>query len=506
LDSAAIENYIADQKLPDSLAHGIRNFYNVRNLQFAWFYSEGLTEQGRGLWSLYDYTTDHGDSIKENKNLAAKMDTVMETDTLVVSASDSAFVQTELSLTKEFLKHSNSFKGHIGFTDAYHFVPAKKTDVLQLADSVLKLQVDSAGSSTKRPFYLLKQQLQKYYDIAQKGGWQEIAGGRITFKKGSSSPIITAIKKRLAMTGEFQNTDTTQVYNDSLRSAIVSYKIHHGFDSSATITDSVIKSMNIPVTQRIEQILINMNRTMWTPDIISERLIEVNIPEFMLNVYEGASKAFDMKVVVGKEGAGTTMFTGDLNQVVFSPYWNIPRSITRDEIMPKVKEDPSYLEKHKMEIVKKNDSIPVLRQVPGPENPLGKVKFLFPNSYEIFFHDTPAKELFEKGKRAYSHGCIRLENAKQLATYLLKDDPSWTTEKIDKAMNSGKEQFVKLKKSVPVVITYYTAWVDENGQLNFRDDVYQHDKETSDRLFAKTTGIHPSNKDSTVNDTTKRKA
>jgi L,D-transpeptidase YcbB len=504
LDSTAIENYISQQKLPDSLAKGLRNFYNVRNFQFAWFNSQGPTEQGKGFWSLYDYANDHRDSIKENKTLVARMDTLMETDTLSVSATDSSFIQTELSLTKEFLNYSNTFKKHVGFTNPYHFVPAKKMDVLQLADSILKLKMDSASSNLKRPYSLLKQQLQKYYDIAQKGGWQAIPSGTIKFKKGASSPIVAAIKKRLAMTGELQGSDTTQAYNDSLKAAIINYKIHHGFDSSATISDSVIRDMNMPVTQRIEQILINMNRMMWMPEINNDRIIEVNIPEFMLNVYEGTSKAFDMKVVVGKEGASTTMFTGDLNQVVFSPYWNIPQSIVRDEIMPKVKYDPNYLSKHHMEIVKKNDSLPVIRQVPGKDNPLGKVKFLFPNSYDIFFHDTPAKELFEKDKRAYSHGCIRLENAKQLATYLLKDDASWTPEKIDKAMNSGKEQFVKLNKPVPVVITYFTAWVDENGQLNFRDDVYKHDAQTSERLFITASLFQPTQQDSVRKDTGKR--
>ena len=174
--------------------------------------------------------------------------------------------------------------------------------------------------------------------------------------------------------------------------------------------------------------------------------------------------------------------------------------------MPAIQTDKNYLQKHHMEIVKKNDSLPVIRQVPGPDNPLGKVKFLFPNSYDIFFHDTPAKSLFEKNKRAYSHGCIRLEEAKKLAVYLLKDDAAWTPEKIDKAMNSGKEQFVKVKKSVPVAITYFTAWVDENGQLNFRDDVYNHDAKTRERMFATTSSAQPIlQKDSTRVDTTGRK-
>jgi murein L,D-transpeptidase YcbB/YkuD len=151
--------------------------------------------------------------------------------------------------------------------------------------------------------------------------------------------------------------------------------------------------------------------------------------------------------------------------------------------MPTITTDAKYLQKHHMEIVKKSDSLLVIRQAPGPDNPLGKVKFLFPNSYDIFFHDTPAKGLFEKNNRAYSHGCIRLEDARKLAIYLLKDDASWTPEKIDKAMNSGKEQFVRVQRSIPVMITYFTTWVDENGQLNFRNDVYHHDEKTRERMF-----------------------
>jgi murein L,D-transpeptidase YcbB/YkuD len=242
--------------------------------------------------------------------------------------------------------------------------------------------------------------------------------------------------------------------------------------------------MNIPVTQRIEQILINMNRMMWVPSVSSQQLIEVNIPEFMLNVYEGTSKALTMKVVVGKEGANTTLFSGDLNQIVFSPYWNIPQSIVRDEIMPSIKADANYLQKHHMEIVKKNDSLPVIRQVPGPDNPLGKVKFLFPNSFNIYFHDTPSKSLFAKDKRAFSHGCIRLSDPDKMANYLLRNNKEWTPEKISTAMYSGTEQTVRLKTAVPVIITYYTAWVDESGRLNFRDDIYAHDAKLGRKMFS----------------------
>jgi murein L,D-transpeptidase YcbB/YkuD len=516
LDSIALDNYIKSQKLNDSMARELKNFYNVRNYQFAWFNSKGLTEEGRGFWSLYDYANDHGDSVKENKSLASRMDTLTETDSLLISTGDSSFISTELALTKEFIKYSDTFKDYVGFSDAYHFVPVKKMDVMELADSVLNktdsinkndsLNNQSATDQFSRPYHLLKEELRIYYNIAQKEGWQSIPLGAKKFSKGKSYAVVPVIKKRLLFTGELEGQDTTRVYNDSLETAIINYKIRHGFDSSATITDSLISDMNIPVKQRIGQILINMNRMTWIPNISSTQLIEVNIPEFMLKVYEGSSKAFDMKVVVGKEGANTTMFSGDLNQLVFSPYWNIPASIVEEEILPGMKADAGYLQKNHMEIVKKNDSLPVIRQVPGPDNSMGKVKFLFPNSYEIFFHDTPAKNLFTKDKRAFSHGCIRLEDAKKLAGYLLKDDPSWTPGKIEQAMNSGKEQFVQVKKPVPVMITYFTTWVDQNGKLNFRSDVYNHDAKTRARMFGTTVALQQSPYiDSTHKDTTKNK-
>jgi murein L,D-transpeptidase YcbB/YkuD len=190
-----------------------------------------------------------------------------------------------------------------------------------------------------------------------------------------------------------------------------------------------------------------------------------------------------MNVVVGKEGHNTMIFSGKLNQIVFSPYWNITPDITREEILPAMQRDPNYLQKHNMEIAGNDNGFPVIRQLPGPENSLGKVKFLFPNSFNIYFHDTPAKSLFNKDKRAFSHGCIRLSDPVKMTNYLLRNNKEWTPEKIDEAMNSGTEKYVKVKEPVPVIITYYTAWVDENGQLNFRDDIYKHDGKLLSKMF-----------------------
>jgi L,D-transpeptidase YcbB len=226
-----------------------------------------------------------------------------------------------------------------------------------------------------------------------------------------------------------------------------------------------------------------MDRMRWLPQKPQGVLITVNIPEFVLHVTNGKNKVFDMNVVVGKEGNTTMMFNGDLNQVVFSPYWNVPPSIVRKEILPAMERNSNYIQAKNMEITGNEGDLPVIRQKPGPGNALGKVKFLFPNSFNIYFHDTPEKSLFEKDKRAYSHGCIRLADPVKMANWLLENNPEWTPEKINEAMNSGNEKYVKLKKAVPVIITYYTAWVDETGRLNFRDDIYQHDEVLMQKMF-----------------------
>jgi murein L,D-transpeptidase YcbB/YkuD len=253
-----------------------------------------------------------------------------------------------------------------------------------------------------------------------------------------------------------------------------------GYKPDGILGASLLKDLNVPVEKRIENILINMNRMRWMPQEPEGRLILVNIPEFVLHLFEGKNKVFDMNVVVGKEGHNTMMFTGKLSTVVFSPYWNVPPSIVKKEIEPALAKNPDYLEKNNMERTPDGG----IRQKPGDKNSLGKVKFLFPNSFNIYFHDTPAKGLFNQDKRAYSHGCIRLSEPEKMAEYLLKDNSAWPTDKIEEAMNSGVEKFVKVKDPVPVFITYYTAWVDENGLLNFRDDIYKRDAIVMQKMFA----------------------
>jgi L,D-transpeptidase YcbB len=488
LDSMSMEKFIASKKLADSLARRMRSFYNTRNYQFAWFSSNGMNEQTYAFWNLHDYVTTYdNDTTLKDKKLQKRMDALVAEESLSPSAS-SDYTSTELTLTEHFIKYvlNNYDKGYVKRKEMERFIPVKKQDPLDLADSLLnkKHKDDKYFEDVNAPYKALKDQLAKYYNITKAGGWPQVTTTKKTLKRGASDPSIPIIKKRLQITGEMVGKDTSMVFNDTLENAVRTFQVSMGYKPDGVITSQLVKDMNVPAGERLKQILLNMGRMRWMPTEPNGRLIIVNIPEFVLHVYENKKKAWDMNVVVGKEGHNTTMFTGDLNQIVFSPYWNVPPSIVQKEILPKLASNPDYLSSQHMEQTGTDENgVPKIRQLPGDQNSLGKVKFLFPNSFNIYFHDTNAKSLFEKDKRAFSHGCIRLAEPEKMAQYLLRDQPEWTPEKIEEAMDSGHEQYVKLKDPVPVIITYYTAWVDDNGQLNFRDDIYSHDEDLGNKMF-----------------------
>jgi len=486
LDSVAVEQFIQQKNIPGEYAEKMRSFYNYRNGQFAWFNTNGFSEQARGFWNLKDaFKTNSDDSA-----LQKQMDRLLNTDTLKVTRFDTLIASTELALTHSYLQFYTTNRNNIQFANLSpeKLIPVKKENEFTLADTLLLRNSDTSSEiSGSTQYLLLKQKLQVYHSIHQQGGWQPLSIRANQVRKNSSSPEVLQLKKRLHQTGDYNSADTSATFNDSLESAVKNYQQRNGMKPTGIITDTLIKSLNVSVGQRIRQLIVNLNRAQWMPRADATDYIIVNIPNFMLSVFENGSKVFDMPVVVGKEGTNTMMFSGNLNQIVFSPYWNIPASIVQREIMPAIKANPDYLKKNHMEITGRNDTLPVIRQLPGDHNSLGEVKFLFPNRYDIYLHDTKSKEVFKEKNRAVSHGCIRLADAEKMSTYLLRNMNGWTPEKVKTAMNSGKEQYVKLNKPVPVSLTYLTTWVDENGQLQFRDDIYGHDKNIDQMMFDNTT-------------------
>ncbi len=484
LDSLAMEKYISDRQLGDKkIALRIRSFYNARNYQYAWFSTKGLTEQSRFFWNQYDYAVTHlKDTSLVNSAFYKDAERYLNQEKMTANTKDAAILNTEFGFTEHFIRFINSTyeKGYVKRKEQEKFVPIRKLDPVKMADSLLnKKHSDEKYYEQVNDMYgNLKKNLQLYLDIVKAGGWPTIPTAK-AIKKGETMASIPAIKKRLRLTLDMTGNDSSTVFTDTLELAVKKFQKRHGYKQDGIITATLIKDMNVPAKERLMSILLNMDRMRWLPQKPTGNLIIVNLPEFMLHVYDGNKPVFDMVVVVGKVGNNTMMFNGDLNQIYFSPYWNVPQSIIKNEINPAVARNPNYLANKNMERIGGG-----VRQRPGPGNALGKVKFIFPNSFNMYFHDTPSKSLFGQDKRAFSHGCIRLSEPQKMAEWLLRNQPEWTQEKIVSAMNQTTEKGVKLKDPVPVFIIYYTSWVDNDGELNFRDDVYQHDSELNKKMFA----------------------
>jgi murein L,D-transpeptidase YcbB/YkuD len=335
----------------------------------------------------------------------------------------------------------------------------------------------------------LRDALAKYREMAQRGGWPSVPAD-LKLKPGQRDPAVSAVAKRLAASGDFTGKIDEQdpVYGPDLQEAVKRFQRRHGLEPDAVVGRAVAAQMNVPVEARIDQIALNLERWRWLPRDLGERYILVNVPEYRLEVWEHNQVPLTMRVVVGKKDTPTPIFADDMTHVVFSPYWNVPPDIVKNETVPSALRDPAFLQRTNMEVLDKNgnpvdpSSIDIsdvreyrFRQRPGSSNSLGLVKFMFPNSYNVYLHDTPADSLFARATRSFSHGCVRVEQPEKLAQYVLGDQPEWTPERIAAAMHAGTEKTVKLAKPIPVYLGYWTARVSADGIVQFRDDLYDID-------------------------------
>jgi L,D-transpeptidase YcbB len=488
LDSAAISDFVVTHNFSESMRDRIFSFYNSRNYQYAWFDSSGLAENTKAFWSLQQRFIDETkDSTLHDQWLHNQMLQFLEED-FKVSADNKYIQKTELELTHQFFDYAqNAYAGKIDPAELEWFIPRKKINMVELLDSLIK----SKGNNIEQwepvngQYRLLKKELMHLYEIEKKQQWDSLfLSGKTKLVPGDSDKIIRQIKLRLHSFAGLSESDTSNYYTPEMEDAVSNLQRRFGLKDDGVIGAQTISILNISVKTLIEKIIINLERMRWLPNQEKDYVM-VNIPEFKLYMFENGKQVFDMNVVVGKQGSGTQIFSDHLKYVVFSPYWNVPKSIVKNEILPAMNRNPNYLETQNMEITGEEEGLPVIRQKPGINNALGKVKFIFPNSYNIYFHDTPARSLFSRDKRAFSHGCIRLSDPFKMAQYLLRNDPQWTEEKIDSSMNADKEKWIGLKKPLPVLIAYFTAWIDDNGILHFSDDIYGHDARMAEKLFNK---------------------
>lgn len=345
---------------------------------------------------------------------------------------------------------------------------------------VLTLRDDdfAAGLVRMRPadpgYDSLRTQFAQYRALAAKGDWPTIPDGRPLRRGETDSPArLSALRTRLAAEGYLTQDSVAnpRLYDATLAGAIADFQARHSIAVDSMLGQETLDALNVPVTYRVAQIAANLERYRWMPRSLGQRYILVNVPQFYLHAVDSGKTNLDMKVIVGEEyqDKATPVFADSMETVVFRPYWNVTPDIAAKEIFPKIQADPSYLDENDMEVYSDRGRQAV-RQRPGPKNALGLVKFLFPNDYNIYLHDTPNHELFQKDVRAFSHGCIRVEKPTELAEWVL----GWPEDKVDAAMHGADNHAVALPRKIPVYIVYFTTFV-QNGQLNFGNDLYDRD-------------------------------
>jgi murein L,D-transpeptidase YcbB/YkuD len=356
-------------------------------------------------------------------------------------------------------------------------LPRKQISYSTLLDSLMSdpdlLTRDDSALFVQ--YYKLRDVLKRYREIEQKGGWNiiDIDPKVKAYKPGDTAKAIRQIRERLFLTGDLKENNKSNAYDPELVEAVKKYQRRNGKNQDEKILQLHIQEMNAPIGDLIKKIVVNMERCRWiSPEFArAKAYIVVNIPSFKLNLIRNGKSELESPVIVGKYVTKTVIFSGMLSYIVFSPYWNLPQSIINKEVKPGMAKNKNYLEAHNMEW--NNGQV---RQKPGKNNSLGLVKFIFPNSNDIYMHDTPVKSLFARESRAFSHGCIRVGKPRDLAIALLEDDPNWTPQKIDAALHAGKENTYVLKNKIPVYIGYLTAWVNQQGEINFYDDIYENDE------------------------------
>ncbi|WP_369765811.1 murein L,D-transpeptidase [Flavobacterium sp. WC2429] len=455
--------------------------YKNRNYKSIWYDDKQLIEFANVLYSKVNQLENEG--LKFNLAYKDKIQTIFNSE----STNEITKTEKELLLSTLYIYYAKKVFHGID-TQKIHetgwFLPQKNVSYKTLLDSLLTSPelLDKNEKQLFGQYYKLREALKQYRQIEKSGDWKPIETESWVkeYNPGDSSKTINQIRHRLVVMGDLNTDSKSDVYDAELMAGILNFKKRNGYRPDYPIGSQHLNRMNLPIEKYIKTIMLNMERCRWIPPKLAkaDEFIIINIPSFTLIYKKNGQNNLVSKVFVGFNLMETVLFSSSISRVVFSPYWNVPQSILDNEIKPAMEKDSTYMTRHHFEWNKKS-----LRQRPGPDNALGVVKFVFPNTYSIYLHDTPYKLNFNYDFPRFSHGCINMQKAKELAYLILADYPDWPLEKINEAMNSGVETTCVLKKPIPIHIGYFTAWVNEAGEINFYFDIYDKDRHLAELLF-----------------------
>jgi murein L,D-transpeptidase YcbB/YkuD len=485
----------------------VEGFYNERKYQPAWSHNGQLlqaailikaAEEAYGDGLTPDYY--HLSLIKSLVGKAQKESTL----------DQAGLADLDILLTDAFLTLSCHFSGgcvNPVTIEAEWFAKQRTVDVSSVLEQALRERQIRESLTRLLPerdsYGRLKQALARYRDLLLKGEWPLVSGGSV-LKKDLVSGRVVELRKRLAASGDLdaEGTNGGDLFDEKLEQAVILFQKRHGLKADGSVGPATLNALNVPLDQRIRQMELNMERMRWIPGNVDQRSIVVNIANFELNVIEKEKTVLSMRAVVGKPFQRTPVFTAKMTYLVINPSWNVPVSIAQKEILKKIQNEPQYLSKQNITVLrgwgpqeKKIDPESIdwsrinantlayrFRQEPGPLNPLGRIKFVLPNKFDVYLHDTSSRRLFSESVRTFSHGCTRVEKPVELGEYVLQDANRWTQEELLAEIEKGTEQTILLPQPLNVHFVYLTAWVDEDGVLQFRNDIYKRDRQLDEAL------------------------
>lgn len=483
VDAASIDQFYKKYPKLKKYQNDVLDLYKKKEYNAIWHDDKRVSEFGSLLYHKVRLLTDQG--IKATMPYMDLVDDVFNENV----SGKLPQIDTELLLSNMYVFYaSNVYSGvdpatlkKIGW-----FLPAKSISYAKILDSLMvdPDRLDKDENLLFGQYYKLKAMLKKYRTIEQNNQWTKIDIDSATYKDlkpFDSGVAVQQIRTRLFVVGDLAQDSKRDIYDEEMMAGILKYKKRYGLKLNYALTREHIDQMNEPIGNRIKTIMLNMERCRWIPANLAKasEYIMVNIPSFVLVYVKDGKYELMSDVFVGTRMTETVIFSGMMDRIVFSPYWYVPQSIIKNELKLKMAEDKNYLADHNMEWNGGN-----VRQKPGPKNSLGLVKFMFPNPNDIYLHDTPAKSLFDFEKRIFSHGCINVKEAKGLALAILKDNPDWPVDKIDQAMSGEKETTCTLKNKIPIYIGYFTAWVNNDGEIGFYPDVYDRDPQLDKLLYS----------------------